>query len=165
MHYIARLQHCILLEVVPASQNSTMTPSSRCKCSRVLLYRQVRMNVVTQNGEKSIGGQTSRRSDKMAVWKTAVLAVMMVKARWWRWNSETEMCPPILYIRGLCCTWEWTLFLFTLWCEWETFITWSKRLCLPLALSNYLSCHCAHVTWLHVPLKHWCPPVRLPGCW
>jgi len=41
--------------------------SEQWECSHVLLYRQDRMNVVTQNRGKITGRQTSRRSNKMTV--------------------------------------------------------------------------------------------------
>jgi hypothetical protein len=120
------LRHRVLLEVALTFQNSTLAPSSGWVCSHVLLYRQVRMIVVTQNGGKNRGRQTSRRSNEMAPWETerpkdwetAVLVVMTIKARWWRWNSVTELWQSVIYIRRLCCTWEWTLFLY--------FVVWMR---------------------------------------
>ena len=147
------LQHCVLLQVVPTFKNSTLAPSSRWECSHVLLHRQVRIN-----GRKSRGRQTRRRSNKMVVWETVVLAVMTEKARWWRWNSETELWQSMLYIKRMCCTWEGTLFLY--------FVVWMRdfydlvKETLPSFGSKQLPflslCPC-NMT-LHMPLNHWYPP-------
>jgi hypothetical protein len=54
------------------------------------------MNVVTQNGGKSRGRQTSRKSKKMAVSETAVFAIMTED------GTVKQNCDSLSFISGDC---------------------------------------------------------------